>query len=126
MRARRRHMNEPVDQANASPSPAPPGRVRRAALIVASAALLGGLGAGGYALGKSSGEDLDAASAEGTAQGQLKGAAKGAEEGYAEGFATGREQGYDRTYDDAYRAAYTQAFEDAGLEAPDQIKVQSE
>jgi flagellar biosynthesis/type III secretory pathway protein FliH len=100
------------------------GKLRRVLVAVLVLLLLGGLGAGGYFYGKSTGEDLDAARAEGAAAGQRKGAAKGAEEGYAEGFAEGRKKGYEQTYDDAYRAAYTKAFEDAGLDPPTKIKVE--
>ena len=45
-------------------------------LAVVAALVL--LGVGGYLVGHSTGEDLDAATAQGTAQGQREGAAKGA------------------------------------------------
>jgi hypothetical protein len=80
-------------------------------------------GIGAYFYGKSTGEDLAAARSKGTEAGQQKGAAEGAEEGYAEGFKEGRATGYDETYAETYRHAYGEAFEDAGLEAPPQVKV---
>ena len=82
-----------------------------------------GAGIGAYFYGKSTGEDLDAARAEGTAAGQKKGAAQGAEEGYAEGFEKGRAEGYEESYAQTYRHAYIEAFEDADLEPPKKIKV---
>lgn len=82
-----------------------------------------GAGVGAYFYGKSTGEDLEAARAEGTEAGQKKGSAEGAEEGYATGFEEGRAEGYGESYTETYRHAYAEAFEDAGLEPPKKIKV---
>ena len=90
------------------------------ALLVAAA-----LGVGGYLVGKSSGEDLDAARAEGAAAGQKAGTTKGTAAGYEVGFRKGREAGFEATYAPAFRKNYSEAYEDAGLEAPakNEIKV---
>ena len=85
--------------------------------------LLAALGAGGYLLGLSTGEDLDAARSGGTAQGQREGAAQGAEEGFAEGRAQGREQAFSKSYKGSYQTAYRKAYEHAGLNPPDTIEV---
>jgi hypothetical protein len=65
--------------------------------IVAVVVLGAAAATGGYLLGHSTGEDLDAARAAGTQEGQEAGSARGAEEGYAEGFKQGREEGYQET-----------------------------
>ena len=83
-----------------------------------------GAGMGAYFYGKSTGEDLDAARAEGAAAGQKKGAAKGAEKGYEEGFEEGRREAYAESFEEAYRVAYRKAFKDEGLEAPTKVKVE--
>lgn len=62
-------------------------------------------GAGGYALGRSSGEDLDAARAAGERAGQAEGAALGEERGTKEGLRAGRKQGYKEAYAKAQREA---------------------
>ena len=82
-----------------------------------------GAGIGAYFYGKSTGEDLEAARAEGTEVGQKKGSAEGAEEGYAKGLEEGRAEGYEASYAQTYRHAYAEAFEDAGLEPPKKIKL---
>jgi hypothetical protein len=78
---------------------------------------------GGYLLGKSSGEDLDAARAAGSASGQQNGATKGAAQGYTAGRVQGRRQAYRESYRTAYKTAYRQAFEDAGQTPPTDITV---
>jgi hypothetical protein len=85
--------------------------------------LAAGAGVGAYFYGKSTGEDLEAARAEGAEEGHKKGSAQGAEEGYARGFEEGRAEGYEESYAETYRHAYSEAFEDAGLEPPKKIKV---
>jgi hypothetical protein len=85
--------------------------------------LLAALGAGGYLLGHSTGEDLDTARAEGTTQGQREGAAQGAEEGFAEGRTQGRKKAYSKSYKRSYQTAYRDAYADAGLNPPDAIEV---
>lgn len=106
----------------------PPRRSRRRplALALVVVALAVGAGVGAYFVGRSTGEDLDAARAAGEAAGQREGAAKGAQQGYAEGFKAGRKKGYEQTYDDAYKAAYRKAFENAGLAAPENVSVPQE
>jgi hypothetical protein len=101
----------------------PPRRRRALSIAVVVLALAGGAGVGAYFVGRSTGEDLDAARAAGAAAGQREGAAKGAQQGYAEGFKAGREKGYEQTYDEAYKAAYRKAYEDAGLTAPEKVSV---
>lgn len=98
---------------------------RRSQILLSIAVLVAaiGLGIGAYFVGKSSGEDLDAAKAAGTAAGQESGAARGTRIGYAKGFKEGREKGFEQTYSDAYREAYAKAWNAAGLEPPDEIKV---
>lgn len=98
-------------------------RNRVAVLAVCAFLLTGAAGVGGYFVGKSTGEDLDAARDAGVAAGQRKGAAVGSKQGYEIGFKKGRERGYEQTFDDAYRGAYRKAFEDAGLDPPGNIEV---
>jgi hypothetical protein len=93
--------------------------------IAAAVVLIAGLAAGGYLLGKSSGEDIDAARAAGTAAGQRDGAAKGAAQGYNAGRLQGRRQGYQDSFGRAYKTAYRKAFEDAGQAPPTDITVPS-
>ena len=83
----------------------------RWALVLALAALAG---AGGYLVGRSGGEDLDAARAAGEKKGQAEGAAQGAQRGFEEGFAEGRKTGYRETYKKARRAAYERALAEGG------------
>jgi hypothetical protein len=83
-------------------------RRRRAALaIVIGLGITAGLG--GYFVGHSGGEDLDAARAAGTAQGKHESTAAGTRDGYRQGFKEGRRAGYKQTYRKAYRTAYKQA-----------------
>jgi flagellar biosynthesis/type III secretory pathway protein FliH len=82
--------------------------------------------AGGYLIGDSTGEDLDAARAEGAEEGERLGAAEGAEEGYSEGYREGRKEGYEEAYERSYEAAYRKAFEEAGLDAPKKVSVPGE
>ena len=74
--------------------------------------------AGGYLLGRDSGEDLDAARAEGTAIGTQTGAKAGDRRGYVSGYRLGERQGYGGAYREAFRTTYQSAFREAGLEAP--------
>jgi hypothetical protein len=83
-------------------------RRRRAALaIVVGLGITAALG--GYFVGHSGGEDLDAARAAGTAEGKRAGAAASARTGYRQGFREGRRAGYKQTYRKAYRTAYKEA-----------------
>ncbi len=81
------------------------------------------VGAGSYLIGRSTGEDLDAAKAAGAATGKRAGTAKGTQQGYADGFKNSRQKGYDETYPVAYVNAYQQAFKDADLAPPKNVSV---
>jgi hypothetical protein len=84
-------------------------------------AVLLSLGVGGYLVGHSTGEDLDAARQQGTEQGQREGAARGGEEGFAAGRKEGREAAYTKSYTRSYQEAYRSAYENAGLDPPEDI-----
>ncbi len=66
-------------------------------------------GAGAYAIGRGSGEDLGAARATGRAQGLEQGRAAGLKAGRARGLKAGRRAGYSETYQPAYDKAYDKA-----------------
>jgi hypothetical protein len=83
--------------------------------IVVAVVLIAGLAAGGYLLGKSSGEDIDAAREHGMAIGKAAGSALGATQGRQ----AGTRAGFARGYTDAYREAY----QAAGVDAPEKIEV---
>ena len=102
-----------------------PRRWIKGLLLGVAVVLIALLAGGGYLLGKSSGEDLDAARSAGSAAGERAGSAQGAEQGFAEGQEQGRRVGYRTSYATAYRAAYRKAFEDAGQTPPTQITVPS-
>jgi flagellar biosynthesis/type III secretory pathway protein FliH len=104
----------------------PPRRGRGVAIALTVLVLAAGAGVGAYFVGRSTGEDLEAARAAGAAAGREAGAAKGRKVGYAEGFEAGREQGYRQTYAESYKAAYRKAFEDAGLAVPEKVSVPEE
>ena len=89
------------------------------AIVVGIAAI----GAGGYAIGRSSGEDLDAAAAAGTRAGNATAARDGREEGYAQGLRLGRKRGYEAAFPEAYRAAYARQFRAAEVDPPTRIAV---
>jgi hypothetical protein len=74
--------------------------------------------AGGYLLGHGSGEDLDAARAEGVAIGAQTGARSGDRRGYVSGYRLGERQGYGGAYREAFRTSYQAAFREAGLDTP--------
>ena len=82
------------------------------AIAVCAVLLVAG---GGYLIGRSSGEDLDAAREAGASAGEAAGAKEGAERGREEGVRAGFKRGYE--------AAYRTAYEDAGLDAPEEIDV---
>jgi hypothetical protein len=63
----------------------------------------------GYLVGKSGGEDLDAARAAGAAQGRQQVSPSATRRGYAQGLRAGRREGYKQTYRRTYRAAYGKA-----------------
>ena len=89
-------------------APAEAARRRRAALAVAA-----GLGItaalGGYFVGRSGAEDLDAASHAGTLEGKHQSTTPSRRDGYEQGYKEGRKAGYAETYRKAYRTAYKQA-----------------
>lgn len=95
-------------------------RIERA--LIAATALTGVLvGAGGYLLGHSSGEDLDRARDEGRAVG----VARGIEDGFESGFKEGRQDGYRKAHQRAYIDAYNRELTAAGYDAeePKEIEV---
>ena len=78
---------------------------RRRALVAVVAIGISAL-LGGYFVGRSGGEDLDAARAAGTRQGQTEGTAASERSGYKAGYKEGHKAGYDETYKKAYKTAY--------------------
>lgn len=100
------------------------GQSRRRALAGAGViALVLGAGVGGYLIGSSSSEDLEAAGRASAVAGERKGSAQGARAGYARGLESGRRRGYANAYPEAYKAAYLAQFQDAGLDAPVTVSV---
>jgi hypothetical protein len=91
--------------------------LKRAGLALLVVLLLALGGGGGYVLGRNSGEDLDAARAEGATAGLSRGTAT-AGDAYAEGEARGRRVTYGPAFRDSYRAAYREAFKDSKLDVP--------
>ena len=88
-------------------------------LAVAGIVAIAGLvGAGGYVIGKGSGDDLDTARLEGEFAGKRAGAIEGATSGYAAGFKKGRDIAFRKSYSASYRRNYIRAYEDVGMEAP--------
>lgn len=104
---------------NSSPSRFSGRQLALAAPLLIALALAAGIA--GYALGRSGGEDLEAARHSGAAAGQMVGAARGA----ATGFPKGVEAGRKKAFAPAYENAYGNAFETAGLTPPEEIKVPS-
>jgi flagellar biosynthesis/type III secretory pathway protein FliH len=98
---------------------APVRRGRTRAILAGVAVVVCALAVGvaAYFVGKSTGEDLEAAQTAGARAGERAGTAKGTKQGYAAGFAQGRKKGYERAYAPAYRAVYTETLDDAGYEA---------
>ena len=83
-------------------------RGRRAALaVVVGLGITAALG--GYFLGRSGGEDLDAARSAGTAEGRHVATAGTTRAGYRDGFAEGRRAGYRQAFRREYKTAYKQA-----------------
>ncbi len=77
-----------------------------AAVLIAAS----GMGAG-YWLGRSSGEDLDAARKAGSRAGAASGRAQGQEVGRSEG----EKAGYEQSFQGAYDTAFEEALEDADV-----------
>src|SRR2546423_7922748 len=82
---------------------------RRRRHIPAAAAVAVGLGLsaalGGYFVGHSGGNDVDAARTAGAAHGRAEGSSRGSRPGYRQGFKEGRRAGYRQAYRAAYKAA---------------------
>jgi hypothetical protein len=97
--------------------------VKRASLVALVLVTAAGGGVGGYLLGQSGGEDLEAARTAGLEQGRRTGNANGTRDGYQEGFTKGRRAGYARAYDKAYVRAYRRKFEEVGFPPPKKVKV---
>ena len=87
--------------------------------MAAMVVLLTLVSAGGYIVGRRSGEDLEAARAAGTRQGT----ALGTKRDYQAGYRRGRAAGYQAAYRRSYRAFYATSFERAGIAAPREIAV---
>ena len=83
---------------------------------IISIALL--VGAGGYFIGKGSGDDLDTARLEGEYAGKRAGAIAGATRGYATGFKKGRDIAFRKSYSASYKRNYRRAYEEAGMDPP--------
>ncbi|OJU96223.1 MAG: hypothetical protein BGO23_01505 [Solirubrobacterales bacterium 67-14] len=90
-------------------------KVLAVAGILAVAAMVG---AGGYLLGKGSGDDVDQARLEGEFAGKRAGAVEGATKGYAAGFKRGRDQAFRKSYSASYKRNYIRAYSKAGMDAP--------
>ena len=76
------------------------------------------VGAGGYLIGKGSGDDLDTARLEGEFAGKQAGAVAGATRGYAAGFKKGRDIAFRKAYSASYKRNYRRAYEQAGMDPP--------
>ncbi len=81
--------------------PEPPTRRKPLLVVLLVAVLAAGTGVGGYAIGASGGEDLDAARERGARAGERE----GRERGERRGIAVGREAGEKAAYRTAYRKA---------------------
>src|SRR4051812_34527287 len=79
----------------------------------ATIAVLVGLGItaslGGFFVGRSGGENVDAARAEGTLQGKHESTKAAERDGYNQGYKEGKKAGYKQTYKQAYKTAYKEA-----------------
>lgn len=104
-------LTEPHPAASGPQAPRTHRRTRLFIVAVAVFAMLAAAGMCGYFVGKSGGEDIDAARKEGERQGQLTGTSRGNERGYKAGYLEGRARGYRQTYRRAYRRAYEAALE---------------
>ena len=96
-------------------------KVLAAAGIVVIALLVA---AGGYLLGKGSGDDLDTARLEGEFAGRKAGAVAGATQGYAAGFKKGRDLAFRKAYSASYKRNYRRAYESAGMDPPKPENIQ--
>ena len=96
---------------------------RRAIVATAAVAIVAAAGVGGYLIGRSSGQDLEAVRAAGASAGKAAAARDGREEGYAQGLRLGRKRGYEAAFPEAYRAAYARQFRAVEVDAPTRIVV---
>lgn len=86
---------------------------RRAVLSIAAVMVIAGMGVGGYAIGRTTGADVDQARQEGLVAGEREGAAKGAQEGYDRGFRLARQEAYRQSFSRARKRAYDRAIKAA-------------
>lgn len=91
------------------PASAEAAQRRRGLVAVACIGLCAALG--GYFVGRSGGEDLDAARAAGTLSGKHESTRAAERDGYKAGYKDGHKTGYDQTYKKAYKTAYKTATE---------------
>jgi hypothetical protein len=95
----------------------------RIGLAVLALALLALVATGGYLLGSSSGEDLDAARKAGERFGWSQGTAIGGEV-YPAGLELGRKITYGRTFRSSYRDAYSRAFVGTAVKGPEPEEIE--
>ena len=95
-----------------------PRQGRAAAIVLGLIVIALACGVGAYLVGKSGGENLDAAKAAGQAAGHVAGRTEGSRQGFAAGFKAGRRAGFKLAYAPAFKHAYEDAFDEAGLEVP--------
>lgn len=112
----------PGDRASASSTEQsePAVSIRRSTLftLLAGVIVAIALGAGGYAVGKNSGEDLEAARVAGTSAGKAAGENRGQARGFRAGLTKGKSLGFAVSFNQAYKRAYIETWEEAGLDAP--------
>jgi hypothetical protein len=72
--------------------------------------LAGATGAGGYAIGRRGGADVEAARLAGTREGTQQGFARGTRAGYQEGFRRARKRAYKVSFERARKRAYRQVL----------------
>jgi hypothetical protein len=86
---------------------------------VAAALVLVVLAIGGFFVGRSTGEDLDAAQSRGYAAGKTSGTASGT----AKGLAKGRKETFGGAYKRSYVISYKRAYRLEGVTPPKTVKV---
>jgi hypothetical protein len=91
---------------------------RRFGFGLGSVALILAIPIAGYALGVSSGPDLDAARTEGAEAGKSRGLAAGERAGYAQGLRAGRRAGYATAYRGAYVRSYKRGVNEIAAQGP--------
>lgn len=107
---------EPAEDGGSGSSSAVP--VQRITIICVGFVVAMALGAGGFLIGKNSGEDLESAREVGSSVGKKAGEERGEKQGFKLGLKQGRKNGYDRSFRVAFKDAYLAAWNDAGLEPP--------